>query len=235
MKIMSIINIFVFLCAMQLAADGFVAGTLVKTSTGYMPIEQVLVGDTIVCTDFSGAQVERSVTGTIAYDIERSVIITVGDVEFCVSPEHRFYQPVERKWVRVCMLTADDVLLSGLSEQVRFDKIIYVDQPVRVYSISVADFHNFYVTTRDICVHNVVPLVAIGLCFAFGAGEVVFTGLSVSLAAALGIGTVGFAFQKYQDKKKWQLLAQLKGSEGSKKPDDDDDKKKKRDEARENF
>jgi hypothetical protein len=188
----------------------------------------------VLCTDFSGGQIERRITSTTAYDVERSVIITVGDVEIQVSPEHRFYQPAQQKWVHVYTLTTDDMLQSGLSDQVHIDGISYVDQPARVYSISVADYHNFYVTTHDICVHNVVPLVAVGLCFAFGAGKVVFTGISVSLAAALGIGTVGLAFKKHQDKQTWKLLMQRKGPGGAKKPDDDKDKKKKeRNKARE--
>lgn len=227
--------LLVFLYTTPLLADGFVAGTLVKIPTGYIPIEQLSVGDVVLCTDFSGEQIERRITSTISYDVERSIIITVDGVEIYVSSEHRFYQPVQRKWVHVYALTPDDMLLSGLKNGVRIDKIIYVDQPVRVYSISVADYHNFYVTTRDICVHNVVPLVAVGLCFAFGAGKVVFTGISVSLAAALGMGTVGFAFKKHQDKQKWKLLMQPKRSGGEKKPDDEDEKKKNRETARENF
>ena len=46
-------------------AEGFLAGTLVKTPIGYRTIEELKIGDTVFCYDMNASMVEKRIIATI--------------------------------------------------------------------------------------------------------------------------------------------------------------------------
>jgi hypothetical protein len=52
-------NILFFIQA--LIADGFLTGTLVKTTTGFLPIEQLQVNGAVLCFDLVNAYIARPI------------------------------------------------------------------------------------------------------------------------------------------------------------------------------
>ena len=73
-----------------LFGEGFVVGTLVKTASGYTPIEQLTRGDSVICYDFESQCVERPVLQVVHTTSRHQVhIITARGEEMIVDQDHR--------------------------------------------------------------------------------------------------------------------------------------------------
>lgn len=174
-------RMLLFLCLLTtslLHGEGFIAGTLVKTPTGYTPIEELKIGDTVICFDLKGSCLEKKVTYTHQKHVTRFLIITVNNKEIIVADDHTFYIPSEEKWVIAEELKIGHVLFKNCLEQVTIDQIQEIPVNDSAYDITVDEYHNFCVTQEDIIVHNVIPL------FAWGAGQ----GLAFVGWKAVGLG-----------------------------------------------
>lgn len=81
-------------------------------------------------------------------------------------------------------LKEDHFILKNLTELVRVDQTTEIEKEVSVYTLSVRENHNFFVSDQDIFVHNFILIsyfVGEGLVWA-GAGEI----FSVAAAAFIG-------------------------------------------------
>lgn len=74
-------------------AEGFLTGTLVKTPSGYTEIENLVVGDEVVCYNFKGECVTRAITYVQQEQVEAYTQITIGNEQVFAALDHKFYMP----------------------------------------------------------------------------------------------------------------------------------------------
>ena len=201
-------------------SEGFLAGTKVKTPTGHVAIEDLQVGDDVVCYNFCNACVVKKITHTIKRQAKTYVKIFLEGACICAEPDHQFYLPQEKCWLKARYITSSNILLKSCTEFVSIAYIQEINESAEVYDITVADYHNFCVSELDIHVHNVIPAIAfstIGAAvssFAFlgpFAGIAVFVGLGVALmnTARSGSRCYDRAQQWKQEQEQKRLLAYL--------------------------
>lgn len=227
---------FLFACPFngQLFAEGFLHGTHIKTPTGYVPIEQLKKHDLVICCDDGWSFAERPVIAASKKQVVRYIKIIIDDEVICAAADQKFYAPLQKKWVEAQSIVPGDILLSKCAHLVKVDEVIRVDKKEHFYTIAVSDYHNFCVSPLDIHVHNLVPAVAVGFSWAFGAGAIKFTGASLMLLGS----AIGFVVSRTRGGRKAEFSMLVNSGGGGSYghyPEDPDDKKKKRDETRNNH
>jgi hypothetical protein len=177
-------------------AEGFLAGTLIKTKTGYIAIEQLEKDDLVLCYDGKGNYVEKPVTAVTKKETAHFLQFTINGEIINVAPEQKFYRPTKQRWTKAQHLTQKHVLLQHQAKLVRIDKIIEIEQEATVFAITVADHHNFLVSRQDIVVHNIFPFLIIMIGWGASAGGATvtvgvlgatITASATTVASALGV------------------------------------------------
>jgi hypothetical protein len=211
----------------KLRTEGFSAGTMVKVPDGYARIEDLQKGDCIICLDHENNQVESYITYVKSKSIPQYARMHVGNELIGVSRDQQFYGKNEDAWIDVDDLKNGYVLSD--SEIV----VELINETIDVYLIGVAQYHNFFVTEKDICVHNFFPPIVFVLSAAFGLGSIELTTISAGIA---GLGAF-FGYQWHRkNKEKHKIAIEPQFYSGGMMPEDpDDEKKRKRDEARDNY
>jgi hypothetical protein len=134
----------------------FVAGTLIKTSEGDKPIEDIEVGDLVYSENPETGETElKPVVNLFRNEKTDLVHIQVNGQEITTTNEHPFYV-IEKGWVFAKDLRAGDklVLLSGEIVIVEFVQHEILESPVTTYNFEVKDFHTYYVSELGVLVHN---------------------------------------------------------------------------------
>lgn len=209
-----------FLYIHCLHGSGFLAGTLVKTPTGYVSIEKLSINDKVLCYDFkSGLSLEKSITHTRLQRIKKYIQIDFDNESLCVAPDQELYLS-NKQSIQAHHILKGHSLLKNIQEDYSIKALQYMDQEADVYDITVDECHNFYVTHQDICVHNFIPIV-IGFSFVFGGGAIKLAGIS---AAVVTVGAM-IASLLSRDKRKTQLYIdeqsdKIPDNGGQKKPDE---------------
>ena len=134
----------------------FVAGTLISTSTGSVPIENIKAGDVVYSFDEETQEVsEQVVEETFIRESNELVHIKVGDETITTTPEHPFYMP-KKGFVNAINLRAGDTLWTINGEYVIIEKIQHeiLESPVKVYNFRVAQNHTYFAGNAAVGVHN---------------------------------------------------------------------------------
>lgn len=135
----------------------FVAGTLVLTDSGYVPIEEIQAGDKVWATDPETGQTElKEIVQTFENEAAELVHVSVAGNEIVCTNEHPFYSPV-KGWTAACKLRAGDVLVTVNGELVVVEWVQHelLEAPVKVYNFEVEGFHTYYVgDDGGVLVHN---------------------------------------------------------------------------------
>lgn len=163
MKVLAHLNLLFAFSIAQFCHGGFLAGTLVKTLSGYTPIEHLQLGDWVRCCNDQG----KFVTGIITYkrskpvkpSLQLCVMGTRGAACINASPEQLFYKLPEKCWVKAAELLLEDTITAGCTESVTIYDSREITEEAEIYEISVADYHNFCVSKLDVKVHNIVPFI----------------------------------------------------------------------------
>ena len=155
----------------QLHSGGFLAGTLVKTSAGYAPIERLKIGDSILSYDFSECcVVESKVVQVTRRQVSVYTQLALNNQRIYTQSQQRFYALKDHKieWVCAKNLTREFLLHNSNSDLVlldaNFERLETSLELVEVYSLTIAQYHNFFVTEQDFLVHNVgfvIPILTI--------------------------------------------------------------------------
>lgn len=131
----------------------FVKGTLITTLEGYKEIEKLKVGDEVWSYNKSIYKNElKKVIALSKNTVSEIIEINAEGVKIECTPEHPFY--VGGKWVEAKDLKAGDRLYLKDGSKL---EIAFIQKNVReqeVYNFEVEDNHNYYVSDKQILVHN---------------------------------------------------------------------------------
>jgi hypothetical protein len=105
-----------------------------------------------------------------------------------------------------------------------------ISEKQKIYLIGIEEYHNFFITKSDICVHNFAPIAVLGISFAFGSGSLELVGISAGLA---GLGTyLGYQWHKKKHQNSSAITVCMPADMI---PEDPEEKKRKRDQSIEDF
>ena len=134
----------------------FIAGTLISTETGLLPIERINEGDCVYAYDEENNSVNLNrVVRTFVREETTIVAIKLSDSEIVTTTEHPFW--VKGKgWVAASKLQKNDNLWTIENEfiPVLSVEIKTLDNPVLVYNFEVEYAHSYFVSEEKILVHN---------------------------------------------------------------------------------
>ena len=134
----------------------FIAGTLVLSAAGFVPIETVTAGELVQSFDPQTQKVSlKEVEETFIRETKEFVHVTVGDEKITTTPEHPFYV-AQKGFVKAEKLRAGDILCTVNGEYVIVEQIQHeiLESPVKVYNFRVAENHTYYVGRVGVGVHN---------------------------------------------------------------------------------
>ncbi|MEP4098721.1 polymorphic toxin-type HINT domain-containing protein, partial [Paraglaciecola sp.] len=137
----------------------FVAGTEVLAKDGHMPIEDIQVGELVWAKNVeTGESKWKPVTHV--WVVEGKEIYEVG-----VTSSNGIYQTVEaterhpfyvtgKGWVDTIDLKLGDKFIDDQGRALVVDSIRKLNRKDIAYNFTVADFHTYYVTKKNVLVHN---------------------------------------------------------------------------------
>src|SRR5690606_20315106 len=94
----------ILLSCIQSCTAGFIAGTLVKTPNGHIPIEQLEVNDLIICYDYQNSFTTRSISHIKKQTTTAYLCIVCESKPLYTSSDHLFYLPQQNIWVPAHLL-----------------------------------------------------------------------------------------------------------------------------------
>lgn len=174
--------LFILFSPIKNFAEGFLARTLVRTASGYAPIDKVAVGDFIYGYDKELNLIKVQVKSVVKKSITRYAKVYVNATCIAAAIEQKLYT-YDRKWVCISDLKIGDLLINGNNQTSAVNHIEWIEDFIDVYLIEVSGYHTFCVTQFDFCAHNFVPIFAIGISWVIGGGVIEFSGLSIGLAS----------------------------------------------------
>ncbi|WP_405470869.1 ricin-type beta-trefoil lectin domain protein [Streptomyces canus] len=138
--------------------DSFPAGTPVLLADGTTkPIDRIAYGDELLATDpDAGVTRPARVTATYSHPADRLLEITLADGgQILTTPGHRLYV-TGRGWVEASDLHLKDRLRTATGAADAVVGVRAVTAPQRVWDLTVADLHTFYVKAgaTPVLVHN---------------------------------------------------------------------------------
>ncbi|HSC25173.1 MAG TPA: polymorphic toxin-type HINT domain-containing protein [Candidatus Babeliales bacterium] len=148
--------LFIFAHLNLLKAEGFIAGTLVKTKYGYLPIEQLTIGNDIIAHEYNDVLEEQSITAITQYKTNQLIKININNITIFTAPDQKFYSYNQNKWIFAHELTTSDTLMNSHGKAITIDAITIINEQQTMYSISLANSHTFYISSENILVHNFI-------------------------------------------------------------------------------
>lgn len=132
----------------------FAAGTLVHTYAGTTPIEQVRQGDVVLGANETSREVVTSKVVALKTGIAEAFLrLGLNDESILVTRTHPIYVSgrgfVEAQYVRI-----GDVVWSYLRGESEIMSVEHVIGERRVFNLSVADIHTYFVGSCGVLVHN---------------------------------------------------------------------------------
>ncbi len=137
----------------------FLAGTLVHTSVGLVPVEQIEIGQQVYTYNFEkGINELKPVLEKYVNKTEKYLQIFVGKDIIEVTGNHRFWLPEKKIWQVASKLLITDMLLSKKAKQIKIDKLVIVDEIKDTYNLEVQDNPNYYVGKNALLAHNATKI-----------------------------------------------------------------------------
>lgn len=138
----------------------FVAGTLIETARGLIPIEQIGFGDLIWSREeFGNHYAYKPVTATKATDNQQLVEVIVANEQgqqetYLTTTEHPFYVE-DIGWLKASLLIFGMKLLDrNGSASLKVVSQNVLDRYATVYNIMVDDHHTYHIGELGVWVHN---------------------------------------------------------------------------------
>lgn len=134
--------------------SSFLAGTLVWTNKGLLPIEKLAVGDIVMGRDdktFEDAP--QRISKLFNREVSRYYELDTGYEKILVTEEHPYWLQGQG-WTPVAELKAGDVLARAEGD-IQVHKIKFIQGPASVYNFTVEKTHSYFVGPNKLWVHNV--------------------------------------------------------------------------------
>jgi len=139
----------------------FVEGTLVETTDGLRPIEEIEVGDLVLSrNEITGDTAYKPVTQRV-FRHERQVwrltfALPGGTQTFGATDDHP-WRTVDGRWLQTSDLDVGILILRADGEPARLVSIVRTGEVAETYNLEVADFHTYFVGEARVWVHNACP------------------------------------------------------------------------------
>ncbi|WP_170149000.1 DUF6443 domain-containing protein [Chryseobacterium defluvii] len=131
----------------------FTEGTLVLVENGTKKIEDIKEGDLVWSYNENTGKRELKKVVALSRNTSSSLVkISVNGTEITCTPEHPFY--VSGNWIEAKNLTKGMLLTTLDGKNFPVESINFLDARVKVYNFEVEDNHNYYVSEKNILVHN---------------------------------------------------------------------------------
>ncbi|ANP44469.1 polymorphic toxin-type HINT domain-containing protein [Candidatus Viadribacter manganicus] len=145
----------------------FVAGTLVETSDGLRPIEEIEVGDLVLSrNETTGETAYKPVTELVRRH-ERQVwrltfaVMAAGGVSseatFGTTDDHP-WRTADGRWVRTDELQVGMEILRANGAPARVAAVVRTGEVTSTYNLEVAEWHTYFVGEARVWVHNACPI-----------------------------------------------------------------------------
>ena len=137
----------------------FVAGTVVESERGRIPIEDIREGDFVLSrNEATGEQAYKRVSAIFVREGVEIYELTVADRQLNrelleTSAEHPFWV-LGRGWSTAARLAAGDQLLGMSGHTLAVEGLVATGRTATVYNIQVEGFHTFFVGRLGAWVHN---------------------------------------------------------------------------------
>jgi hypothetical protein len=133
----------------------FLAGTPIKTATGYKNIEDIVVGDVVLSYNETTKKTElQEVLNTFTNVCEKYIEIKTNQDIIAVTGAHLFFVPKENKWIAASQLTTNMQLINDKQEEVNITALTIIKKEANTYNLEIAQNHNYYVGNNPILTHN---------------------------------------------------------------------------------
>ena len=135
----------------------FVAGTKVKTETGFKNIDDIKVGDMVYSYNLDTNKLElNKVSRTVISQTLETYIMTIGNKTFEVTPRHQLYI-IDKGWTRAYDVKIGDKMLDVNGKKIIINNIVNkkYDKPLKTYNLTVDTNSNYFVTDIQVLVHNI--------------------------------------------------------------------------------
>lgn len=136
--------------------EGFIAGTLIKTRNGYVPIEQLKENDSVISYGFKNKELcECKILKIKKQNYDKAIKIKANGSEIITALDHKFYLPLSKKrWGIASELKPKDSILRNIQYITQIDEVTKINCTSDFYSLSIDKYHNFFITELDFFVHN---------------------------------------------------------------------------------
>ena len=141
-----------------LTSQCFTGDTLVSTEHGLRPIEEIQAGDYVWSENTETGEKElKKVLGVSVTETTVLVHVSMEDgTEINTTENHPFYAE-EKGWCAASGLEDGDILHAqdGSAVTVKDVEARQLDEAVKVYNLEIEEYHTYYVSGREVLVHNV--------------------------------------------------------------------------------
>jgi len=140
-----------------LTSQCFTGDTLVATETGLSPIEEIKAGDYVWSENTETG--EKALKQVLSVSVTETTVLvhitTKNGTEINTTENHPFYVE-EKGWCAAADLEAGDYLhmQDGRTEIVLKTETEQLKEAVKVYNMEIEDWHTYYVSDREVLVHN---------------------------------------------------------------------------------
>ena len=141
-----------------LTSQCFTGDTLVSTEHGLRPIEEIQAGDYVWSENTETGEKElKKVLGVSVTETTVLVHVSMEDgTEINTTENHPFYAE-GKGWCAASGLEDGDILHAqdGSAVMVKDVEARQLDEAVKVYNLEIEEYHTYYVSGREVLVHNV--------------------------------------------------------------------------------
>jgi RHS repeat-associated protein len=132
----------------------FRAGTFVCSTNGFVPIEKIKVGDTVLSYNLAKSMIEpNKVEKVFKRKAQEIFELITSNQKLFVTAQHPFYV-VGKGWIEVKDLQQGDMLKTKNDVNEQLLNIVVLKHVEIVYNIEVEGNHNYFITNSAILVHN---------------------------------------------------------------------------------
>ena len=149
-------------------ANSFSADTLVMTAGGAKPIAALVEGDIVLAYNEATGRIEvHPITDTISHVDPEIVLLTIDGETLETTAEHPFYEmegapwlavgALQGRWTDAIDLQAGDLVWQADGTTGVVQAVEVVARQQRMYNLTVAEAHTFFVGDGEWLVHNAGP------------------------------------------------------------------------------